>query len=463
MPLGSTVTATASNEATGDTSEFSNAVVVVSPFVVTNTNDSGIGSLRQAIQTANREVGLNTITFAIPGAGVHTISPASALPTITDPVDINGFSQGGPGYTGPPLIDLNGANAGAGVNGLWIIAGSSMIQGLAINQFQWTPNPSFPGDFLGGHGILIQGNGGNTIRGNYIGTDATGTSALGNQQYGIAIQFSPDNTIGGTAVGSRNIISGNRIGIVVANAGATGNVLLGNYIGTDVTGNMALGNSQFGVAIDTLLVTSGPAASNNTIGGTTPEARNVISANGLEGIRIRARFGGGTGNVVLGNYIGTDASGSRTIDLSGRPLGNGGSGVLITDSATSNTIGGATDGARNVISGNAAGITIQFSASNNAVLGNFIGTNDSGANLGNTGAGVLIDNADHNTIGGANTIGHNGTGIDITGSARPATWCWATSSAPTPAVPTWATVRAWRSTTARRTTRSAGREPARAT
>ena len=110
MPPGSTVTATATNEATGDTSEFSNAVVVVSPFVVTNTNDSGIGSLRQAILTANREVGLNTITFAIPGTGVHTISPASPLPTITDQVIIDGTTQ--PGFAGTPIIELDGSTRG---------------------------------------------------------------------------------------------------------------------------------------------------------------------------------------------------------------------------------------------------------------------------------------------------------------------------------------------------------------
>ena len=109
-------------------------------------------------------------------------------------------------------------------------------------------------------------------------------------------------------------------------------------------------------------------------------------------------------------------------------------GVLIFGS--NNTISGA-----NIIGANGSGIDITGSgATGNVVLGNFIGTNASGANLGNTGDGVLIDSgASNNTIGPANTIGLNGNGIDIAGPAQPATWCWATSSAPTPAVPTWAT------------------------
>ena len=105
-------------------------------FSVTNTNDSGSGSLRQAILDANANPGADTITFAIGATGSQQIiQPISALPTITDPVTVDGWSQGGAGYSGPPLIDLNGALAGNSTVGLNITAGSSTVRGLVINGF----------------------------------------------------------------------------------------------------------------------------------------------------------------------------------------------------------------------------------------------------------------------------------------------------------------------------------------
>src|SRR5947209_1999009 len=94
------------------------ASVTAATFTVTNTNDSGAGSLRQAILDANANPGLDTIAFNIPGAGVQTISPASVLPTITDSVIIDGYSQPGSsantdpnGFNGTLLIELSGAAA----------------------------------------------------------------------------------------------------------------------------------------------------------------------------------------------------------------------------------------------------------------------------------------------------------------------------------------------------------------
>src|SRR5262249_18160277 len=104
-------------------------------FTVTNTNDSGTGSLRQAILDANANPGLDTITFAI-GSGPRTIAPLSPLPTITDRVVIDGTTQ--PGYAGAPLIELSGANAGSGADGLSITAGGSTVVALVINRFQAT-------------------------------------------------------------------------------------------------------------------------------------------------------------------------------------------------------------------------------------------------------------------------------------------------------------------------------------
>src|SRR5262249_3431244 len=131
-------------------------------FTVANNNDSGAGSLRQAIQDANGNSGLDTIAFAIGTVGsAQTISPQSTLPTIISPVTLDGFSQGGAGYTGPPLIELNGSLAGASVDGLTVTIGGSTIQGFTIDQFSR-------------RGISLQTGGGNLIVGNYIGTDAAG-------------------------------------------------------------------------------------------------------------------------------------------------------------------------------------------------------------------------------------------------------------------------------------------------
>ena len=135
-------------------------------ITVTTTADSGPGSLRQAILDSNASAGtLDTIEFDIPGAGVHTIVPASGLPTITDPVVIDGSTQ--PGFAGPPLIELDGTNAGGFVHGLNITAGGSTVRALVINRFN-------------GSGIICFTVGGNTIVGNYIGTNAAGTAALAN-------------------------------------------------------------------------------------------------------------------------------------------------------------------------------------------------------------------------------------------------------------------------------------------
>lgn len=200
-------------------------------FLVTTTADAGPGSLRQAILDANAHAGTDTIAFAIGGGGVQTIRPASPLPTITDHLVIDGTTQ--PGYAGAPLIVLNGSQAGAGANGLTITAGFSTVQALVVNQF--------PGD-----GIDLRDHGSNLIAGCYIGTDVNGAVDFGNGGSGVAITSS-SNLIGGSTIAARNIISGNHAaGITITGAN---NTVQGNDIGTDVTGSHALGNRGTGVAI----------------------------------------------------------------------------------------------------------------------------------------------------------------------------------------------------------------------
>ena len=361
-------------------------------------------TLRAAIEEANDTAGADTIKFNIGGtASVKTISPASALPTITEAVTINGYSQPGAspntratGNDAVLKVQLDGTNAGtSAVIGLTILADDSTVKGLAINRFS-------------GFGIEVQGfnSTGNNVEGNFIGTNAAGTTALGNGIDGVRISSASNNTVGGTARGARNVISGNDdSGVLILGATATGNEILGNYIGTDKSGTAALANGDDGVTIS--------SASENTIGGTASGARNVISGNGRGGVQISGTATTGTGNAVLGNRIGTSANGKAV-------LGNFGDGVRIAG-APDNTIGGSTTGARNVISGNGQdGVLIELSnATGNRVEGNFLGTDASGTrDRGNSGEGVLILNAPANTIGGtASGAGNIISGNDNVGVA----------------------------------------------
>jgi hypothetical protein len=198
---------------------------VSTTFTVTTTVDNGnnasptAGSLRKAIIDANNNSGLDTITFNITGAGVRTISPPTPLPNIISPVILNGATQ--PGFSGSPLIELNGMNAGDIGNGLILAFGSSgsTVKGFVINRFSQ-------------YGIIIDSSS-NLIQGNYVGTDATGNIASGNGAGGVGLfEGASNNTIGGTTLGVRNIISGNLAnGIAIADTDATNNVVQGNYIG----------------------------------------------------------------------------------------------------------------------------------------------------------------------------------------------------------------------------------------
>lgn len=365
-------------------------------FTVTNTNDSGTGSLRQAILDAN-SMGGGTIQFNISGGGVHTISPLSALPTITQTVTIDGYTQSGSSAnTNPPTmglntvlqIELSGVNSGTNFSGLTINAPNCIVRGLVINRFVHD-------------GIDVCTNG-NVVEGNFIGTNPAGTAALPNGSGGNgAIIFgfcgTPSTcTVGGTTPDARNLISGN-IGTGIGLGNGSGNTVQGNLIGTDVTGTLALGNSGVGV---------GSGGSNDLIGGTTVAARNIISANG-RGVDL----GSGSNNTVQGNFIGTDVTG--TLALSNPNIG-------VNMQGTNNLIGGLTTTPGtppgNLISGNNGGsgvILFSSSAQGNLIEGNIIGADITGTQpLGNFPGGIQI-NGPGNTVGGtdanaANIIAFNG-------------------------------------------------------
>jgi CSLREA domain-containing protein len=348
------------------------------------TADPSVGtgtSLREAINLANSVAGTDTIDFDIPGAGAHTINLLSALPNLTDPVIIDATTQ--PGFdpqTAVPVIELNGVNAGATASAFVVAAGSSTIKGFLIDRFQ---------------GGIVLSSDGNLVADNDIGTDAAGTPGLGNQGAGIGVTGT-NNTIGGTAAGAGNVISGNgNEGIFIRGGG---NLVQGNKIGTNAAGTAARGNGLSGITLQN-------SADNRIL-------NNIISGNGIglnHGVGIvivtsaDSETAGATQNLIQGNLIGTDATGEK-------PLPNFSGGIGLLD-AVNNTIGGTAPGQGNLISGNGGDGILGNPASNNLIAGNTIGLSSSGAPLGNSSNGISLTGGMGNTITG-NVISANGVGLN---------------------------------------------------
>ena len=420
--------------------------VCADTFVVTSTNDSGSGSLREAIVKANTNAGPDTITFGF-GASPVTIYLSSSLPLITNTVTINGYGGGASPNTLPddenatPNVEIT--TSLNGITGFLINASNCIVEGLVINGVTTCISLAGPGgdiiagNFLGvtpdgsnaspravGTGIFVNTSGltnvigGSTpaarnlisgmstvgidlrspsvsvIEGNFIGTDRHGTGVIPTVN-GVSI-LSQSNRIGGATVAQRNIISG--IGTTALDIHAAHNVVQGNFIGTDVSGRFAL-NSYSGVA---------SSGAFDQIGGPAPvpgsPPGNVISGNYFP---LQA---GGISNVIQGNVIGLDITGTNRI-------GNNSDGIRV--SAMYALIGGTNAGAGNVISGN-GGSGIQFASSVGSyavIQGNWIGTDTSGTlNLSNAIYGILISGPRNVSVGGAapNVIAFNGySGIQV--------------------------------------------------
>lgn len=386
---------------------------------VTNTDDSGSGSLRAAIDAANDKVnnpGLDVISFNISGTGVHTIRLLSPLPVVTDPLDIEGYSQPGTNTNSDPNgfnanlgIEIDGGSLGASFSaGLWFKVGGNTIRGLIINRFS-----AGAGIFLNATGL----GGNNFVEGNILGTDAAGTLALGN---GAQIMVNDsNNVIGGATPDARNVIAGNstlsgtNYGIILG-SGNQGpefgnNKIIGNFIGTNPAGTGPVGQG-IGISIAGF-------ASETQIGGTLASERNVISGNAGVGILINNDFH----QVVQGNYIGTDVTGTTAVPNAPTHAGNGG---ISIGGKTNSLIGGTAPGAGNLISGNGVfGIAfIPGSATQGVTIqGNRIGVSASGGGLRNQSDGISLLGTDTlvgGTLAGAgNVIAYNGgSGITFTGS-----------------------------------------------
>jgi hypothetical protein len=363
-------------------------------------------TLRAAIEEANDTAGDDDIGFDLGGTGAQAISPASELPTITGTLTIDGYTQAGAsentleeGNDAILNIVLGGLDAGAGADGLRIEGSGCTIKGLLIRNFD-------------GSGVRITGSGstGNRIEGNFIGVNRDGVTDRGNGT-GVYVA-SASNTVGGAQPEERNVISGNDgYGVDISGTEAVENRLEGNYVGTTADGEGDLGNAVRGVNISN--------ANQNTIGGTSVGARNMISGNDREGVVINGFGGDATFNRVEGNYIGTSADGTEA-------LGNAAAGIELSEAA-SNTVGGLLAGARNVISGNEGdGVAIfGAGATANVLQRNFIGTSANGNDsLSNAEDGVVIsDGASRNLVGGTGNgtdsrIAYNGlNGVSIEGSS----------------------------------------------
>ena len=281
-------------------------------------NDGGDGvSLREAIQAANNTAnglgGADTILFNIAGAGVHTINLLSQMDAISDSVTIDGRSQ--TGYSNSPLIDISGAAAGV-ASGLIVNANDSRLSGLAIHSF------------AGAAGIVLNGSSA-VVRGNFIGTDASGTVLLGNAGAGVLIASSSSaNTIGGSLVGEANLIAGNQSGIVTAVNAGVGNALLGNRF----YGNTSLAIDLSGDGVTPNDLADADAGPNNlqnvplltaaTTTGTQLTVSATLNSVALSNFRVELYAnsaadpsGHGQGERFLGAItVSTDGAGNVTIN-----------------------------------------------------------------------------------------------------------------------------------------------------
>ncbi|HEV7428831.1 MAG TPA: Calx-beta domain-containing protein [Thermoanaerobaculia bacterium] len=310
-----------------------------STFVVNSTLDSGAGTLRQAIIDANAAAGIDTITFAIPGAGLHTISPASNLPNITEGVIIDGYSQSGSSANTLALgdnavlqIELNGASVsnGTGLNFTATVNGGE-VKGLLVTKWN--------------NAILFNGATNMTVDGNFFGTNAAGSATSSSTANGSAffiLNTATGNTVGGAAAAARNLISGgSTAGITLGNSGTANNVIQNNYIGTNAAGTAALPNFT-GISFN--------GAGANIIRGNVISG-NANNSNFSAGIQLENT----TANIlVVGNKIGTSADGTAAIpNTYGITLSDGFSG-----GANQNTIGTLAE--PNIIAfNNRAGVALQ--------------------------------------------------------------------------------------------------------
>lgn len=357
-----------------------------STFVVTNTSDSGPGSLRQAIVDANADKNSPTlVNFNIQGTGVQTIKLASPLPTITGPLTIDGYTQPGAdpnsatvGTNAVLLIEINGQQVGG--TGITIAGTNNVVRGLVTNEFATD--------------VSLQGQG-HSVRGCYLGTNASGSAAIARPTFGSGVgsSFGVSMTIGGTAPADRNVIAGD-----VGFGHSTSGIVQGNYIGV----------SADGISFITPSAAVGGEVNGVTIGGSTSSAGNVIAG--------RVSLVNSASPIVQNNLIGTNALGMvASPGAQGLSLG-GGTGVGTLGLTTNGTI------SQNVIVGSNNGflpaVVFLSGARNNSFKANFVGVAADGKTpLGDGPVGFYLQyRCSGNQIGGVNA--GEGNVIAFTGTPQ---------------------------------------------
>ncbi|MEM6805093.1 MAG: right-handed parallel beta-helix repeat-containing protein, partial [Bacteroidota bacterium] len=331
-------------------------------YPVINTLDAGPGSLRDAITLANARLGKDTISFNIPTVGVKTITLQSNLPAISDSLLIDGSTDSG--YSGQPLIEINGDNVVNDIFELLPTAANSEITALILNRSRRL-------------GIVVRADN-FRLRSSYIGTDPSGTIAQPNGS-AISIQAGKGSIIGGDGANEGNLISGNSSVAIILGLAASKVSIQGNLIGTDITGSFAIPNFMgLDSDCDSLL-----------LGGNSLLSRNIISGN------TNGAYLDGSHYRVYNNYIGTDISGTFAIPNTGLGL------FVRGDSAV---IGGSTALERNIISGNIGGILVANpTAIGTKIIGNYFGTDHTGTlAIGNAQFGLSLNACTEVTVGGIN-------------------------------------------------------------
>ena len=385
-----------------------------------DTPTPGKCTLREAITAASTNTAtggcaagqagptVDLIHFAIPGAGLHTITLGSTLPDITDIVTIDGYTQAGSSVNTKPvgddaklMIEVSGAGLCSCVPMFHIAASGSRVRGLVI-------------DHTSSSGILIQAFSGTTsdvvVEGNFIGVDATGMNVAATINEAPVKILGNTNRLGGTTAAERNVIGGGGNNIMWV--GGTGNMIQGNYIGVSADGAQGLQPSAGGFPTTAIDFSTGGATNGTIVGGSAAGARNV-----LFGTNAAIHLGSLTQNAVIkGNYIGTDATGT---------VGLGATYGIYTDNHPAGAIiGGPLAGEGNLISGNSIGIQLGDGASGTIIQGNRIGTDASGTKpVPNRGDGIHVTTPSNLSIiggtapGEGNTIAYNcSNGIAVAAS-----------------------------------------------
>ena len=281
-------------------------------------------SLREAINAANALSDTDTINFNIGGGGPQRIGVTHLLRFVF-PVIIDGTTQ--PGYAGKPIVELDGSLTTGGGLAFGQSSGGSTVRGLVIHSF------NAAGINLGTSGFeapTLGPSGNYRIEGNYIGTDVTGTLARPNRNEGIFVHHGVSVDNGRNTI-VRNVISANGLNGITIAADEDENVIQGNHIGTDASGTAALGNEHWGIRIvgpsnDNLIGGTAPGEGNVISANGRETSRSGIVIHGA----VPTTF---DGNEIQGNYIGTNASGTAALGNGGNGIENCGNNTTIGGTA----------------------------------------------------------------------------------------------------------------------------------